>query len=233
VKTLKTWAAAAAIAVLGGAAHAALVSRVGGTMIYDTTRNITWLADMNYAASSGYAAANAGGFGSDGIQSNGRMGWNAASEWATNLIYGGYRDWRLPTMNPTDTTCTGGFGVGRGYHCTDGELSGLFVTDLGYDSNFGPITSGATAEQIANLAMFSDVQFGVYWSGTEDPRDPSKVWNFDNIYGFQDHTVKSPWSFAVAVRTGDVAVSVPEPQTLALALLALGATVVARKRRLA
>jgi hypothetical protein len=37
--------------------------------------------------------------------------------------------------------------------------------------------------------------------------------------------------YAVAVRPGDVTASVPEPQTLALVLLALGATVAARRRR--
>ena len=46
MKTLKTWAAAAALVALSGTAQAALVNR-GGGMIYDTTRNITWLADMN------------------------------------------------------------------------------------------------------------------------------------------------------------------------------------------
>ena len=47
VKTLKTLAVAAALVALSGAAQAALVNR-GGGMIYDTTRNITWLADWNY-----------------------------------------------------------------------------------------------------------------------------------------------------------------------------------------
>ena len=37
--------------------------------------------------------------------------------------------------------------------------------------------------------------------------------------------------YAAAVRPGDMAASVPKPQTLALTLLALGATVVARRRR--
>ena len=45
------------------------------------------------------------------------------------------------------------------------------------------------------------------------------------------HSSKIRFSYAVAVRPGDVAAAVPEPQTLALALLALGATVVARRRR--
>jgi len=53
---LKTWVAAAAMLALSGAAQSALINR-GGGMIYDTTANITWLADMNYAYTSGYAAS--------------------------------------------------------------------------------------------------------------------------------------------------------------------------------
>ena len=52
MKLKESWATAAAMVALSGAAQAALVNR-GGGMIYDTTRNITWLADMNYAATSG------------------------------------------------------------------------------------------------------------------------------------------------------------------------------------
>ncbi len=36
-------------------ANAALVSRAGGTMVYDTDLNITWLADANLAASQEYS----------------------------------------------------------------------------------------------------------------------------------------------------------------------------------
>ena len=52
MKLKKSWAAAAAVLALSGAAQAALVA-CGGGMIYDTTRNITWLVDMNYARTSG------------------------------------------------------------------------------------------------------------------------------------------------------------------------------------
>jgi len=38
-------------------------------------------------------------------------------------------------------------------------------------------------------------------------------------------------SYALAVRPGDVAATVPEPQTLALALMALGAAMVGRSKR--
>ncbi|PIQ12851.1 MAG: hypothetical protein COW07_02885 [Hydrogenophilales bacterium CG12_big_fil_rev_8_21_14_0_65_61_21] len=64
------------------AAQATLINR-GGGMIYDTDIDITWLADANYAMTSGYDA--------DGL-----MNWAAANAWAAGLVYGGYENWRLP-----------------------------------------------------------------------------------------------------------------------------------------
>jgi MYXO-CTERM domain-containing protein len=217
MRTLKTWVAAASMVALSGAAQAALVDR-GGGMIYDTTRNITWLANMNV---------------------NGLMNWGTATAWADNLVYGGFSDWRLPTLNPADTTCSNNFNPGGGFPnqyfgtgCTGGELSGLFVTDLGNKANESVLNQvGDTVEQIANLALFSDVQSFGYWSGTEYAPVPIVAWYFDATSGSQSSVVKNVALYAVAVRPGDVAASVPEPQTLALALLALGATVVTRRRR--
>ena len=223
MKTLKKLAAAAALIALSGAAQAALVNR-GGGMIYDTTRNITWLADMNYAQTSGHTGT--------GVNANGRMTWDAATAWASNLIYGGFSDWRLPTLNPNDASCTNGFSVGGGYNCTGGELSGLFVTDLGNKAVESVLNQvGDTAEQIANLALFSKVQSNGYWSGTGYAPSTSGAWLFNSDIGLQVIVDKPSASFAVAVRPGDVAATVPEPQTLALVLLALGATLVARRRR--
>ena len=235
----KSLVAVAAMVAVTGAAQAALVDR-GGGMIYDSTRNITWLADMNYAATSGYAATNAGGSGSTQIQASGRMGWDAAMTWASNLVYGSYDDWRLPTLNPSDTSCSDNIDPGGGFplqyfglNCTGGELSGLFVTDLGNKALESVLNqAGDTAEQIANLALFSNVQSDGYWSGTEYAPNPGGAWGFGTRGGgFQVHDGKVIALYAVAVRPGDVAASVPEPQTLALVLLALGATVVARRRR--
>ena len=78
--------------------------------------------------------------------------------------------------------------------------------------------------------QFSNVRSGHYWSGTEFPGG-NGVWYFFPDSGSQDGANARNRFFAVAVRPGDVTASVPEPQTLALALLALGATVVARRRR--
>ena len=83
--------------VLGHAisAHAAFID-LGGGMIYDDVLDITWLADANYAQTSGYDL--------DGL-----MTWEQANTWTTNLIYGGIAGWRLPTFddsNPRPTSAT-------------------------------------------------------------------------------------------------------------------------------
>lgn len=218
----KSWVASAAMVVAAGAAQAALISRAGGTMIYDTTHNITWLADMNYAQTSGHTGT--------GVEANGTMTWAAATAWANNLVYGGFDDWRLPTLNPSDPSCN--WGPGLGYNCAGGELSHLFVTDFGNkaaESVLDP--AGDTAEQLSNLALFSNLQSDGYWSGAEYASDLNKAWLFYTSVGMQNTIVKSGTLYVVAVRPGDVAASVPEPQTLALALLAMGATAVARRRR--
>lgn len=78
---------------------------------------------------------------------------------------------------------------------------------------------------------FSNVQSNVYWSGTEFAPNPDGAWGITSYGGGQFSILKISTLYAVAVRPGDVAAPVPEPQTLALVLLALGATVVARRRR--
>ena len=88
----------------------------------------------------------------------------------------------------------------------------------------------ATYGDLTGVTAFTNVQSDFYWSGTEYAPNPSVAWSFYTI-GFQSFGGKNIALYAVAVRPGDVTASVPEPQTLALALLALGATAVARRRR--
>ena len=224
--------ATAALLTATGAAHAALVDR-GGGMIYDTTRDITWLADMNFAATSGH-------------DDDGLMSWANAQQWADGLVYGGFDDWRLPTLNPSsDTSCSntvnpgGGFPLQYyGYNCSGGELSGLFVTELGNQAGESVLDqTGDTAEQVANLALFSNVQAvaDAYWSGTAFEADPDLVWSFHSSSGLQNFGDNDYAFHALAVRAGDVPLplvtpgnggngggsSVPEPQSLALAVLGL------------
>jgi len=89
----------------------------------------------------------------------------------------------------------------------------------------------STGTNAANLALFTNVQSLVYWSGTEFAPIPVAAWGFFTDFGTQNPVDKFNALYAVAVRPGDVAAAVPESQTLALALLALGATMVVRRRR--
>lgn len=225
------WAAAAAMLTLTGTAPAALINR-GGGMVYDTVQDITWLTDTNHAFSSGYAVANAGGMSSYTIFDDGRMGRSAADVWASSLVHGGFSDWRLPTLHPSDPSCTEGTRVGEGFNCTGGELSHLFVTDLGNQGHQSVLNqAGDTAEQQANWALFGNLRAAAYWSGTEDVRFTGRSLVFSTVSGYVYSLGDDVPVHAMAVRDGDVAAAVPEPRSLALALLALGATAVVRRRR--
>ena len=76
----------------------------------------------------------------------------------------------------------------------------------------------------SSLLPFSAVQSGLYWSRT-DLVPGITAWAFGPVSsGLGGYTVGADVRFfGVAVRPGNVAAAVPEPQTLALALLALGA----------
>ena len=128
---------ALAAALMAGTAttHAALVAR-GGGMVYDTTLNVTWLADWNLAKSSGYDA-------------DGAMDWASAKSWADNLVYGGFDDWRLPSALSAD----GSGACGPAFDCTS-ELGHMFYANWGASSGQDYFQGSNTA----NLALFGNVQ---------------------------------------------------------------------------
>ena len=174
--------------------NAALVDR-GGGLIYDTDLNITWLADANYAMTSGFDA-------------DGAMTWSTAMTWAADLSYGGYTDWRLPATVQPDATCgdqSGGDSFG--YNCTGSEMGHLFYTELGGVAR----TSIATTHN-ANYNLFQNVQSSYYWSGTLYAPDTGLAWYFSFYNGVQTAHLKNHNGYAWAVRPGDVA-AVPLPAT--------------------
>jgi hypothetical protein len=177
MRSWKTWALAAALVGVSGAAQAGLVLQSNGVEVLDTDTNLLWLYDWN---------------------SSGVKNWGDAKLWAAGLTVGGAAagDWRLPEI---------------------GEYADLW-TDVG--SSLSGLQS-----------KFTGVQSYVYWSGTEYAPGSHNAWVLRTDSGDQFGGAKNNALYAVAVRPGNVAASVPEPQTLALVLLALGATVVARRRR--
>lgn len=175
--------------------NAALLPRMNGAAVYDTDLNISWVADANYAMTLGYDA-------------DGRMSWDVAQNWITTLNtlqYLGFDDWRLPTTLVPDNSCTLDIpGTipstdSTGLNCTGSELGHLIYHELGGTAGTSILLSGDP-----DLALFTNIQSGNYWSDTEYQMDLNQAWLFDDTTGLQFHIVKTATVFAWAVRTGDV-----------------------------
>ncbi len=168
-------------------ANAALVSRLNGQAVYDTDLNITWLADANYAYTSGYAFSTSGG-----------MNWTQAKTWAAGLTVDGISGWRLPTY---DESCSG-------YNCTGSEMGHLFYNELG-----GVAGQSISTTHNVNYNLFQNVQPNTYWTGTEIITNT----NLAGDFFFNDGDQGTDWKYyfdyyAWAVRPGDVgAAVVPVP----------------------
>jgi hypothetical protein len=229
-------------------AHAALQGRdLNGSVgsfeaYYDTDLNITWLADANYAKTSGYVAG-------------GLMTWTAANTWAANLSFYNpltnqtYADWRLPTVNPVNGTSLNyslsyngstdyGYNIseqGTAYAGSTGsEMAHLFYNTLN-NKGYCPVSTYCspapqTGWGLANTGPFTNLQPGTYWSATEYAHYTSHAWSFNFSKGNQDEFDKYLGMNALAVSPGDVG-AVPEADTWAMLLAGLGLVGAAARRR--
>jgi hypothetical protein len=219
---------------LSTTASATLIDR-GNGMIYDTDQNLTWLQDANYAKTSGYDA-------------DGKMNWANSMTWASNLVFGGYDDWRLAGITDTGTSgcnySTNGTDCGYNVDTANSELAYMYHVNLGlesyynengsYDPTFGIFGNGTYGGQ-NDVGLIDNLQSYVYWSGTEYAPYTNDAWFFSTDGGYQDDLNKGVEFYAWAVRSGDVAAqtqgtTVPEPGVLALMALGLVGMTAARWR---
>lgn len=192
---------------LPGLANAALINR-GGGLIYDTDLNITWLADANYAMTSGYDQQDA----TDGL-----MTWSYATTWAAQLTYGGFTDWRLPTTLQPDASCANQYSFGSGgWNCTGSELGHLFYQELG-----GVAGNGTNIEDFhnANYSLFSNLVSDQYWSSTTNGTYTGYAWEFYFGGGNQYIQNKNGAIRAMAVHAGDIGATATVPVPAAGLLL--------------
>jgi len=203
----------AAIWVVGSPAQAELQGRdLDGDpstfeAYYDTVLGITWLADANYAKSSGY-------------DSDGYMQWATAMAWAEGLVYGGFDDWRLPKVEPVgpewnyNLSNNGTTDHGWGITSPHSEMSYMYYVNLGNKGYCTPDNadpSGCTEQPgwgLQNTGPFANLQ-DRYWSGTPIEAYAESVWVFffgssAYINGQQDGGHPLTDYFAWAVRDGDV-----------------------------
>lgn len=220
-------------------AHSSLYDR-GGGLIYDSTLDVTWLQDANYAQTSGYDA--------DGL-----MDWETAKTWANTLFYFDsvrnvtYDDWRLPKVAPIGSQFNYNFGYDgtsdRGYNITskNSEMGNLWYVSLGGVGYCVPDGGDNCLRQInwglRSSEPFKNIDDWWYWSGTGYPATISSAWGFQAGFGAQDGYGLQLWNEfnAWAVRDGDVAsfAAIPEPASLALFGVALfgGLAIGQRQRR--
>ena len=123
---------------LSASANAALVERLGGLAYYDDVADLTWLADANYAQTSGYDA-------------DGMMTWADANTWVSGLSVEGISGWRLPSA---DESCPD-------FYCTGSEMGNLFYNVLGNAaagglSNAGPFSNIQLSEYYWNAELSTD-----------------------------------------------------------------------------
>ena len=140
---------------------------------------------------------------------NGPMNWATAVSWADTYSFGGYTDWRLPTSD----TCVN-------MNCTGSEMGHLWYSEL-----------GNSAGQMTNTGDFQNLQSDFYWSGLAYAPDPDLVWIFSTRDGNQGQASENAALYAMAVRPGDVAAAIPEPETYALMLAGLAALALVRRHQ--
>lgn len=225
-------------------ASAALVSQLGGAVVYDTDLDISYVANANLALSNLFGLSTGsypihpddstalyGGL----ITSFGGMSYSGALYYidAMNAAnYLGFSDWRLPATLVPDAGCTG-VALSTGFGCTGSDLGHLFYTELGATSGTSVLATGNPTE----LAKFSNLlnasTGSMYWSAMDYNSDPNTAYFFRYDSGQQGGASKNTSVGVWAVRDGTSAVVPVPPAFLMFISGLLGLIGIARRKRTA
>jgi hypothetical protein len=188
---------------------------------YDQTLDITWLADANYALTSGYGTLH------PAVNPDGSMPWSSALAFASNLNIAGVTGWRLPVMTTPNSPCEwANTGVsdsicGYGVSAASSELAHMYFSTLGNQASAPPLSS-----DVINTGPFGNLKATDYASGTEfvpfGYKDTA-IWSFNFSQGSQWGTYKTGVTTVWVVHDGDVGAAspVPEPDAIILAITGL------------
>jgi hypothetical protein len=189
----KAWALALTVGLLGSgsAAQAALVD-AGNGLVNDTVLDICWVANA--------------GLSGEPDQLNGLADWQTLVDWAANLDYGGYQDWRLASMSSTSpTNSVVNCGTDTEPNFRDNELGYMYTYYL--PGNYG---DDKTGNQTVGDVTLTGIQNG-YWSGTEFASLPRFAWVFRPDFGLQGLDGKDGQRYGWAVRPGQCRAAPPPP----------------------
>ena len=180
----------------------------GGGLIYDTVQDLTWLdpafaQPLHGAAGSSECAL---------VGCDWNYTWTGATAWTAGLSYEGYDDWRLPDK------------FTPGFYGGDNELHRMLEQLRGWQFDLDPV-DGWTLVTAGERGPFQALP--EYWLVWMDEANTYTSRAGGGGYDIPDRLTDSRQ--VRLVRSGAPVSGVPEPSTLAL--VAVGALVVARFRR--
>ncbi len=206
------------ISSLIGIANANLTD-LGNGLIYCDTLDITLLQDANYSATSGYwdllnipIEYNIYG---EQVNYPGDMNWDQSMQWANQLVFAGYDDWRLP-----DGLCAGNYPETGYAQSPFNELGHIFYNELG----------NPTGGPLQNTGPFINLMPEHYWTGLLGIPFNNVALSFYFKNSIMNYTGRESDIRAWAVRDGYALNAVPEPSTIILLLSGVVGLAGLRKR---